>query len=83
MSEERTSPSLRRIRRLQDGQARQYGRRPGKRPQLALYAWALRIERVAFVTLCKAKTPKVELLTGVIPPEQPIDTKSARPGSSC
>ena len=38
--------------------------------QLAIYARALGIERVAFVSLCKTKTPKVELLTGVIPPEQ-------------
>ena len=38
--------------------------------QLAIYAWALGIERVAFVTLCKTKTPKVEIITGVVSPEQ-------------
>ena len=34
--------------------------------QLALYSWALGIERVAFVSLCKTKTPKVEFVTASI-----------------
>ncbi len=34
--------------------------------QMAIYAWALGIDRVAFVTLCKTKTPKVEIVEGLI-----------------
>ena len=33
---------------------------------MAIYAWALGIERVAFVSLCKTKVPKVELVTASI-----------------
>ena len=34
--------------------------------QLALYSWALGIERVAFVSFCKTKVPKVEMVTASI-----------------
>ena len=38
--------------------------------QMGIYAWALGIERVVFVSLCKTKTPKAELVTATIPPAQ-------------
>ena len=34
--------------------------------QMSIYAWALGIERVAFVSLCNTKVPKVDLVTASI-----------------
>lgn len=38
--------------------------------QMAIYAWALGINQVAFVSLCKTKMPKVDLVATTIPPAQ-------------
>ena len=43
---------------------------PGAVVQMSIYAWALGIEQVAFVSLCKTKVPKVELVSATIPPAQ-------------